>query len=446
MKKSIKMLIIGVVLFALLGGGYYFAVKWQPNDKSENETLDEQTETIFVLNENPDNISSMAFRTEDSSYKLVNGENIKIEGYTSKVLSQDLLFSAFENACYVTASHKIESASQLDEYGLSQKERYVTYTYNDNTSKTIIFGNDAYIQGEHYVMIEGTDTVYAISDNVYQSLMQSPDNFRDLNICNIDSTTITQIGIYHNGKAVFDAKTSEDDVISNGNIAIPVYTMHAPYKGVKVSVDKLTAFTEKLGAMHASNIVDESTGNYAKYGLDNPYKLVLTDLNGKHSLLLGSKNENGEVYVAYNNNGVVYTAECSFYDDIVKAKTVDYLDRIIHLVEVSSLSGLEIETNGEKVSFLIDEEKEKYKKDGEPISKKKFKELYQAVIGVNMADIADSKPSGKQICKITFEFKDGTSKSFTYYEYNERYCNVVGDNGLNCLTLTKNIDSIAEKL
>lgn len=446
MKKSIKMLIIGVIILAILGGGYYFAVKWVPENNDEDISTDDITETIFLVNENPDSVSSISFSMKDNSYTLINGDKITIDGYTSKVLSQDLLSSAFENACYVVASHKVESVAQLEEYGLSQKERYITYTYKDNTSKTIIFGNDAYFQGEHYVMIEDTDTVYTVSDSIYQALVQSPTNYRDLGVCSIDSASITQLGIYHNGKAVFDTKTSEEDAVSKGGVSIPVYTMSAPYKNVKMSVDKLTAFIEKLSAIYANDIVDESNTNYATYGLNNPYKLTVTDSNGKHTLLLGFKNENGEVYMMYNNNGVVYAAECSFYDDVVNAKTVDYIDRLIHLVEVSSLSGLDIEHSGGKVSFSIDEENEKYKKDGEPIAKKKFKELYQAVIGVTMADVADRKPSGNQICKITFKFSDGSSKNFTYYEYNERYCSVVGDNGLNCLTLTKNINSIIEKL
>lgn len=446
MKKSIKMLITGIIILAILGGGYYFAVKWQPEDNDENIGSDDTAETVFLVNENPDDISSISFSVQDSSYTLINDEKIKIEGYTSKVLSQELISSAFENACYIVASHRIESVTELDEYGLSQRENYITYTYNDNTSKTVIFGNDAYFEGEHYVTVENTDTVYTISDSIYQTLVQSPDNYRDLGVCSIDTESITQLGIYHNGKVILDSKTKEGDVITKGGVTIPVYTMSAPYKNVKTSVDKLTALIEKLGDIFASNIVDEANTSNAKYGLNKPYKLTVTDANGKHTLLLGSKNDNGEVYMTYNNNGVVYSAPCDFYDAVVNAKTVDYLDSFVHLVEVSSLSGMEIEHDGIKTVFSVDEENEKYRKDDEPISRKKFKEIYQAVIGINVADISDTKPSGKQICKITFKYKDGALKSFAYYKYDERYSCVVGENGLNCLTLTKNINSIIEKL
>ena len=47
---------------------------------------------------------------------------------------------------------------------------------------------------------------------------------------------------------------------------------------------------------------------------------------------------------------------------------------------------------------------------------------------------------------MTFEFNDGTKKTFKYYIYDERYSMVEADNGLKCLTLTKNLDTMWDAL
>ncbi|MBQ6937379.1 MAG: hypothetical protein IJN36_02550, partial [Clostridia bacterium] len=100
MKKSIKSLILAVLVLLILGGGYFLAVKWEPAPNEENENLPQNT-TEYILDEEIENIEYAQFNNEGKSYIIRNGEKASIEGYESYIIDEDALSSALNSVCSV---------------------------------------------------------------------------------------------------------------------------------------------------------------------------------------------------------------------------------------------------------------------------------------------------------------------------------------------------------
>ena len=451
MKKSIKNLILSILILVILGGGYFFAAKWQP--KTEEEDLSENALPSYELLVDIDieDVHSVTFNTGITEYTLVNGDPVVMQGYSSSLIPSDKLIIALKGALYITGSHKVENVGDnLSDYGLDKRERYVTINLKDGSKKTLLIGNKANYDDNYFAMIEGTDAVYVVASYKLDSLMEEPSTLRDREICTINSEAIKELSVSRGGSPVItltrsDEKTSEEN--SESAFAITTYKITYPYSNLTASIDKLSPLLEKFTSLSAYDFTEENPTDLSVYGLSDPTVLTITEDKVTHKIKLGKKFDDNKVYIMYNDVDVVYTIRCDFYDDIVNLDPSEYIDRYIHLFNLSTVSSVELNIDGEK--FVMEADKnsakdKKYRINGKAVSDSVFKNIYQAIIGVKFSSLADTTPSGKEKASITFNFKDKTSKTFTYYTYDDRRCIVESDFGITCLTLTKNIDAISD--
>ena len=445
MKKSIKSLILAVLVLLILGGGYFLAVKWEPAPNEENENLPQNT-TEYILDEEIENIEYAQFNNEGKSYIIRNGEKVSIEGYESYIIDEDALSSALSNVCSVAISHKIESKeSALSDYGLDKEGKSLVLKLKDGTQKKLVIGNSANFEGEYYAKLN--ETICTISDYEAQAILKNPDEYRRSDICTIDNTSVTEYEIKKGTQTIFAVHFDEES--SNAEFGMAGYKMTYPYKGVIASSDKINAIAEKLTSLSAVTIVEENPKNLAAYGLDSPYTLTVKDANGKVTVKMGDYAGDNTVYVMQGDLPVVYIAECPFYEIVKEAKAQDYIDRLIHIFNIENVSGITISADGKSYDLSITkkgEDEYSYKINGKHSVEKNFKAVYQKIIGVTAAEFSEKEVSGTEKCTITFKFTDGSKKAFKYYIYDERYSIVKANNGMTCLTLTKNIDEILEKL
>ena len=444
MKKSIKSLIIAVLVLLILGGGYFLAVKWEPAPNEEEELP--QSTTEYILDEDIENIEYAQFNNEGKSYIIRNGEEATIEGYDSYIIDEDALSSALYNVCNVAINRRIETEGYaLSDYGLDNEGKSLVLKLKDGAQKKLIIGNSANFEGEYYAKLD--DTICTISDYEAKAILKNPDDYRSLDICTIDNTSVTEYEIKKGAQTVFAVHFDEES--SNAEFGMAGYKMTYPYNGVIASSDKINAIAEKLTSLSAVTIVEENPKNLAAYGLDAPCTLTIKDANGKVTVKMGNYTGDNTVYVMQGDLPVVYTAECPFYEIVKEAKAQDYIDRLIHIFNIENVSGITISTDGESYDLSITkkgEDEYSYKINGKHSVEKNFKAIYQKIIGVTAAEFSERAVSGTEKCTITFNFTDGSKKTFKYCVYDERYSIVKANNGMTCLTLTKNLDEILEKL
>lgn len=447
------MLVAAVVALALLAGGYFFLQKWEPDSQNEDSSdalSGQNEETEYLINTDYSEIASVTVNNGEETYTVKNGENPSIEGYSSHIIDSSKLSSLIYSSSSVAISHKIKGkGDSLSLYGLDSPEKWVLISMKDGIKYKLVIGNSANFEGEYYAMLEGEDSVCTVSSYDIEGLMKSPSEMRSMDICTLDGQNIASFTIKKNGKKEISVKYDENFKPSNEYQTVS-YLVIYPYTNVNASLDKLQALFEKISSLTAQSIVEENPSNLKKYGLDKPYELEITDHEGKTTKIkMGSYGEDGNVYVMLSGVPVVYLADCPFYEVVKESRADDYVDRFINLFSIDAVKSIEVKAEGKTHTLEItkkSDDENTYKINGKLVSEKPFKEIYQLIIGVTATDFVNKEPAGDKKCEFIFNFADNTKKTFTYYTYDDRYCIVKADNGLRCLTLTKNLDAVTDRL
>ncbi|MBE7055664.1 MAG: hypothetical protein E7392_06100, partial [Ruminococcaceae bacterium] len=93
MKRSIKSLVIAVIAMAFFIGAYYLMINWQPEDKTNGEQGLTSAETIYIVDEDTDNIDYVEFNNGAENYTIKNGESPSIDGFFSHIIDSAKLKS-----------------------------------------------------------------------------------------------------------------------------------------------------------------------------------------------------------------------------------------------------------------------------------------------------------------------------------------------------------------
>ena len=442
------MLIAAIIALLVIIGVYFLVVNWDvENDTTKTDTVYENTN--YLIDVDDGNISYIEFNNGTENYKIFNGDKLTIKGYSSNIIDESKLSSAIYSASKIASSRTvIENAKNLSEYGLENPLCYVKVVMNDSSVTMLQIGNPTNIDGEYYVKLENLNDVYTISSYTAEKLLASPSEYRSMELCSMDGQSMEAFTIEKGGKAVLSVAYDKDYEAVSEHIPVS-YIVSYPFKNVKASLDKINEFVSAITSPTATAIIEENPSNLKKYGLDNAYTLSFKDANGNSTVKMGSYAENGEVYIMYNDIPVVYTAECPFYEAVKNANPKEFVDRFINLFTIEEVENINILADNEEYELSIikkGEDKYEYKINGKIKAEDSFKKIYQNIIGIVASDFTNEKPSGKEKCKITFNFTDGKAKTFTYYEYDERRCIVKADNGLICLTMAKEIDAMLSSL
>ncbi len=448
MRNRVKGIVLGFIVLILLFCAYFFALKWSPESESIEENVTYETNYLFKTT--TDDIVSIEFNFNGNSYTIHNGENKTVTGYKSSVIDSQLLTRVLHSFSSIIENQNIKVDDvNLEEYGIKESNTYAVIKEKDGNSTKIVLGSSAFVDGEFYAYNENTGRLSSISGSVAELFTTHPSEYRSLEVCKIANSSTDHIVISHGSKKLIDIEFDKDKGFNADNS--PNFKMNYPYKGVAASTDRISALLETIGDIVAESIVTENMNEISMYGLDNPYLLTLTDEQGSHTIRMGNKNQDGLVYIMYNDRKVVYLADCPFYEKVINVNTYDYIDRFIHLVYISDVNTIEFASQNKNAVLRIEGDTQnddaKYFVNDEQMRTDKFKELYQAIIGITATDIDDNfSPKGKEQCTITFNLNNNTKKTFKYYDYDERNYYVKADSGIGCVTLKKNIDTVCDLL
>ena len=153
MKRNIKMIIAAFVVLALLGGGYFFVSKWNPEKENAEETpIVNQGGTIeYVFDTDSENIDFVRFNTGSTTYTVKNGEKPSIDGYSSHIIDNYQLSSMIYSVTSVSISRRIENFSgNLSDYGVDESGKSVTVHLKDGAQHTLMVGNSTNFENEYY--------------------------------------------------------------------------------------------------------------------------------------------------------------------------------------------------------------------------------------------------------------------------------------------------------
>lgn len=435
--RLIRNIIIAAVALAVLGGGYYFAVQWEPkNIEADNaETADEKNDT-YVISVEMQDISVLHIKNTEAEYDIVqNGDDISVASMNNSDINRSALKSTIGGLSKLKAVREIkDGASKTADFGLDKENVLYTIKASDGTEATVLLGNEVPSGGEFYCMVRGGDRIYTIGSSQAGYITKKPDDYRITSVVSIgDVSSIESFAVYKDGVPVF--KTVSAAAKDNVNASLMNrWVIEHPWKE-NASDDKLAELLNTFASIEAVGFADNADISF-------DYRVEITAGGTEYKLNVGGAADGG-VYLQNDKNGNIYIVDKGIRERLEQLNPNDYILKIVALANIDEVSAVRVKAaNGEYVLEPGNEDGAPYKINGEEVDEKSFKSKYQTVIGVLFRERGEFNVSGEPYMTITYAYKNGSEAVVRYYEYDDRDLVAVRNDG----TTVKLLRSEAAKI
>lgn len=161
MNKQKKQLLLMVILLLLLVLGYFGILKYNEwkAEKEEQETINN---TFYVTNLEQDDINEITYEYEGETLTFVKEEDTWVyEGDTSLSIKQYRVNNMASNMAEIVAQQVLESVTDMEQYGLTDESRKVSFSTADE-SYSFLIGDYNSSASIYYWGVENEDTVYTV--------------------------------------------------------------------------------------------------------------------------------------------------------------------------------------------------------------------------------------------------------------------------------------------
>ncbi len=465
LKKKVAIISFGIII-ALLGTIYYIVT--MPKTGGENVNIEGNDDYFEIFSIQDENIKKVHIENgkEDITFvraekveKSASGKEIKtyIYEYPKKpdvLLSQakikNMLYDFYEFNVKKLVSEDMEKKG---DYGFNENCPSVTVTDINDVETRFILGDKSAVDESYYVMKEGEDKIYLMSGYKASSFLNEFNSYRETVLGKMNSYTPISFSITNKGVRALGIRYKMENDKEVVTIDNTTYVMLVPYNGI-VRIDRFSELMENFADVVVQDFVEDNPQDLAKYGLDNPVKAVLQDIEkNAHELYFGNYDDKGNVYTMYENNDVkynmVFTTTPEMFEAVRDVDPFDLLEKFANLYNILEVSNVNIST-ADGLNFSLDisgnSDKYTYKINGKDAIEKGFKSVYQAIVGLVITGQAEEEKKENVVCTIEFTFRDGRQKKTTVYEYDERNYGVMSAEGTYNLTLKKNVKNMIDIL
>lgn len=345
MKKPIIAL---VALVVAAGGslGAFFAVK-NKKDK-EDAAVTSQIADYALFSFDANSVTSIDFIGKDEEY-TVQPDSEGIWHLSTGEFEIDEVYIQLIRTYTSTLTAETSYGKADDEkkamYGLDDPDTIVIH--EPDGTHTLYIGDVSPTGDYYYVMTGDKDNIYAL-DSTYASvlvidrLMLKSKKLAPFVVDGIESITFRQ-----DGKDTCEMFYDKDQ---------QKWSLAEEYSQLTVDQTAITAMINAMIRLEAEEMLDEDLTDLKKYGFDDPDgEAVIKGLDGsERSFLVKTMEEDPSYsYVLIEDDGQVeiyYTADMSF----VRSTPYKYIDQTMRLADVYTISGFELELDGETDSCTID--------------------------------------------------------------------------------------------
>ena len=463
-KKKVAIISLGIII-ALLGVISYIASTPENRGESVNYGQNDYFEIFSIQEENIKKIriengeEEITFVRAEKVDKSASGKEFKTYVYEypknpdillSQTKIKNMLYDFYEFNVKKVVSEDMEKKG---DFGFNKDCPTVTVIDINDVETKFVLGDKSAVDDSYYVLKEGEDKIYLMSGHKANSFLDGLDSYRETVLGKMDSYTPLSFSITNKGVRALGIRHKMENDKEVVTIDNTTYVMLVPYNGI-VRIDRFSELMENFAEVIVQDFVEDNPQDLSKYGLDNPVKAVLQDIEqNAHELYFGNYDDKGNVYTMYENNDVkydmVFTTTPEMFEAVRDVDPFDLLEKFANLYNILEVSNIKILT-AEGLDFNLDINddtgKRTYKINGKDAIEKGFKSVYQAIAGLVITGQAEEERKENVVCTIEFTFKDGGKKKTTVYEYDERNYGVLSADGSYNLTLKKNVKNMIEIL
>ncbi|MBP1992696.1 DUF4340 domain-containing protein [Paenibacillus eucommiae] len=200
-----KRLIPTILLVIVCIGGFWYA-------SSHDFFREKIEEPQVLLPVKKEEVQSVSIQTTENQIELQNKENGWFMDKPSPLpLNQNQINSWIDTYGMLTSDAVIEeNAADLSVYGLDKPSQVYKVTMKDGSVNVLQVGESLPIQGYLYAKLEGTSTVYQVSEQSISSLNKKAFDFMDASPVKFDNDQVQGIKFTWKGKSWSLTKTDKD--------------------------------------------------------------------------------------------------------------------------------------------------------------------------------------------------------------------------------------------
>ncbi len=429
-------------------------------DRSKDKTEQEIVQSIAIKNK--DDEYTIRYNKTDKLYQLV--------GYTDISLSASNIEQLVGCATTLSGYNKVKTVEKLADFGLEKPSISVSITYHDNTSATLLVGNETPDKYGYYARMQDGDEVVMINADTVSYFQLKKGQYAERNL--IAAPTVKKDDA--NGTVVLKELTLKGGP-GNENLSLRQvaasdgqefsyanFLITYPYKRmvdgtVATSLGSFTSLTADEGV-----VLHPTAADKAKYGFNDPYAILDVTLavqtaeeeeesstdgsnpefiyynTATSKITVGSKDDNGNYYVMVDGNNAIYLVSALSLSAVAERTYVNTISNLLFLKKITELKQASIFTEGKTYDFMLTHDESKEDSDeqmtvvcnGKTLDTKDFRTLYSRLMGISRYGETDKKPSGQPLHKITLIETDGsTFLTMEFFEHSSSLYTVRTDEG-----------------
>ncbi len=465
MKRTVKYIVIMLVVLAVLGGGVFLLTIVPAEESGEEVSSSVETSQAggtIILEGEFDQVQSLLVEGKEDSFTLVpakGGEEFTLEGYEDHDLNRSLISANVRTMLGITSSKDLGKQDNLDNFGLGADATKLTVQFAGGEAKSLLVGNDAGESVGKYVLKDGevyivsglpanffsnrysyfNTAIYTISDRTEITEDEDGNSSESKGLDILYSMTLSGKQYPEPISIEFTSETMSGYIITS---PIRAESGNTAFNELVTSLKSLTAET-----VVAANLTDQVL---EEYGLLEPEAEITFDLNdSEHTLAVSGKTKEGKRYLLADGKNVVYQVGNDVVEKWASADLITLRMSYIWIPNIMDVEKLTITLDGNMVHTFhitrtLDEENstdtnKQYNlavtnASGETVDYKgTYQPFYQKLIGLAVFSQEKAAYSGTPQMKITYEYFDGGSDTVELYKIKDqdRYAAVLngGYNG-----------------
>lgn len=393
---------------------YGTLIEYTPSDIAKIE-VENTSGSFTVLAETPVTVNEETGEEETDAtiYTLVGFEDIELQPGAPDTIANDVALINFDSVADPVGDKSAD-------FGFDKPRATVKTTFTDDTSSTVIVGNEAPSQMGTYIQFGNSDVVYIVPNDAVDGLL-----FSVLDLVTIainDAAQTTENAEFESLTLKGEAYGTTIELRPNEDTAIDTtYKMIAPKK-MFISETEAANITGGIRGLSGKEVVcvNPSSSQLSQYGLATPYAQLSAVYPDTTVNLKVSKPKDDMVYIIADSN-IVYTIATSSVmwvytsvDKLVPDTVIDPNYDSISQIEVSDESGtyvFDVTTTTESVD-TTDGGQEQVNSttatyNGKKLDSDNFYVFYQNICAMQNAGKATENGSGTPVLTISLSYSTG---------------------------------------
>lgn len=411
MKRSIKMLMLLVVLAVFVGG--YFGVQ----QLSKTEQVTEETGSFDLNARTAEDVSGLSWTLEGTVYDFVNnGGTWQKQGDAAFPVDQQKLQTMAEDLLAMKATRKLEDVTSPADYGLADPAFSVQVTWSSGTTTTYALGDATpFADGYYLSLSDQAGVAYTVEDD----------------LSDIFDTTMTALAVKEiipTAENVTRITVGEDFDASYEDVSLTInpdqhwYAEGQPLDGVDDLVEAVQ------GIAWASLVDTAATADaLSAYGLDAPTAITLYDGDeAAVTLLIGSTDDNGDYYACLPDSTMVYLVDAEDVSDVLAATAESMVSTTLLALPYEQVQVATV-TVGAKTYTMIPEQIATMTDTGDAIENP-GEDAWNTLIALTASGTPAEDKDGDVLLTVELSNTDGMVAGITISEYDaDSYCYTMED-------------------